>query len=478
MIREKNLIIKLYPNGDYKIFLKFHNTSMKIVIIGAVAAGAKAAAKSKRTLPDAEVVIYTQDEFVSYSSCGLPYFIEGSFEDPEKLIVRSIAKFEESGIRVFNFHKVVEILPNEKKIKVLDVKSGHEFLTDYDKLLIATGAKSFIPDIPKINLHNIFSLRTIDDGIKIREKMLKSRKAVIVGGGYIGLELAEAFIHNGLHVTMLERNFNIMSSLDDDIVSQVTAYIHNTFADKFTILTSANITEFIGDKKVRAIRLSNNNLVSADFVVIASGVTPEIELAKSAGIELGKTGAIKVNSRMMTSIPDIYAAGDCVEKINMISHTPMWIPLGSTANKEGRCAAINMCGGVDDFEGVLGSAVTRFFDMTISKTGLSTKTAQEIGFDVVSALITKRDKAGYMPTVGYVTLKLIADRRSHKILGAQAVGSGDADKRINTLTTGMIRGLTVEDLSDTDMTYAPPYSTSIDPLIDAVRILKEKLACC
>ena len=206
---------------------------MKIVIIGAVAAGAKAAAKAKRILPDAEVVIYTQDEFVSYSSCGLPYFIEGSFEDPEKLIVRSIAKFEESGIKVFNFHRVVEILPNEKKVKVLDIKSGHEFLTEYDKLLIATGAKSFIPDIPKVNLHNIFSLRTIDDGIKIREIMYKSRKVVIVGGGYIGLELAEAFIHNGLQVTMLERNFNIMSALDDDIVSQIMAYIHNNFADKF-----------------------------------------------------------------------------------------------------------------------------------------------------------------------------------------------------------------------------------------------------
>lgn len=451
---------------------------MKIVIIGAVAAGAKAAAKSKRMLPDAEVIIFTQDEYVSYSSCGLPYFIEGNFEDPEKLIVRSITKFEENGIKVHNFHKVVEIIPQDKKIKVLNIKSGHEFYTDYDKLLIATGAKSFIPDIPRINLHNIFSLRTIDDGIKIREAMLKSKKAIIIGGGYIGIELAEAFIHNGLNVVMLERNFNIMSSLDEDIASQINAYIHNNFANKFSILTSATITEFIGDEKVRAVRLSNNNLISADFVAVASGVTPEIELAKNAGIEIGKTGAIKVNSRMMTNIPDIYAAGDCAEKINIITNTPMWMPLGSTANKEGRCAAINMCGGVDDFEGVLGSAVTRFFDMTISKTGLNSNTAQELGYDIVSALITKRDKAGYMPTVGYVTLKLIADRRSHKILGAQAVGSGDADKRINTLTTGLTRGLTVEDLSDTDMTYAPPYSTSIDPLIDAVRILKEKLACC
>lgn len=451
---------------------------MKIVIIGAVAAGAKAAAKSKRLLPDAEIVIYTQDEFVSYSSCGLPYYIEGNFEDPEMLIVRSIAKFQESGIQVHNFHKVLEIIPAEKKIRVKNLIENKEFYTEYDKLLISTGAKSFIPDIPKSHINGIYSLRTLDDGIKIREKMLTSDKVCIIGGGYIGLELAEAFIHNGLHVTMLERNFNIMNTLDDDIISQIMAYIHNNFSDKFTILTSVNIAEFLGEEFVTGIRLADNRVINTDFVTFASGVTPEIELAKSAGVEIGATGAIKVNSRMMTNLPDIYAAGDCVEKINMISYTPMWIPLGSTANKEGRCAAINMCGGVDDFEGVLGSAVTRFFDLTISKTGLNTKTAESLGYDVVSALITKRDKAGYMPTVGYVTLKLIADRRSHKILGAQAVGSGDADKRINTLTTGLIRGLTVEDLSDTDMTYAPPYSTSIDPLIDAVRILKEKLACC
>ena len=408
---------------------------MKIVIIGAVAAGAKAAAKSKRLLPDAEIIIYTQEEFVSYSSCGLPYFIGGSFEDPKKLIVRSIDKFEESGIKVHNFHRVTEIFPEEKQIKVMDIKSGHEFVTDYDKLLIATGAKPRIPDISNIGLHNIFSLRTLDDGIRIRETMLKSKKAVIVGGGYVGLELMEAFVHNGLHVTMLEHNLNIMNYLDDDIISLVTAYIHNSFEKNVVIYTNANITEFIGDERVRAVRLSNNNLISADFVALCSGVEPVVDLAKSAGIALGKTGAIKVNSRKQTNIPDIYAAGDCVEKINMISNTPMWIPLGSTANKEGRCAAINMCGGVEDFEGVLGSAVTRFFDLTISKTGLTTRVAEDLGYDTVSAIITKRDKAGYMPTVGYLTLKLIADRRSHTILGAQAVGSSDADKRINILTT-------------------------------------------
>ena len=452
--------------------------TMKIVIIGAVAAGAKAAAKSKRLLPDAEVVIYTQEEWVSYSACGLPFYVEGNFEDINKLIVRSIPQFEASGIKVFNFHKVVEIISDDKKIKVVDLKSGHEFLTDYDKLLIATGAEAFIPSIENVNLHNVYTLKTLEDGVRIKDCMRKSKKAVIIGGGYIGIELLEAFVHNGVQVTLVEQNYNIMNSLDEDMSSFVVAHIHNYYEDKIKIITGVGVKSLKGNKKVQSVRLANNSLIATDMVVICAGVRPVIDIAQSAGIELGKTGAIKVNSRMQTNLPDIYAAGDCCEKINMISHTPMWIPLGSTANKEGRCAAINMCGGVDDFEGVLGSAVTRFFDLTISKTGLSTQIAQEIGFDVVSAIITKRDKAGYMPSVGYITIKLIADRRSHKILGAQAVGSPDADKRINTLTTGLIRGITVEELSDADMTYAPPFSTSIDPLIDAVQILKQKLSCC
>ena len=450
---------------------------MKIVIIGAVAAGAKAAAKSKRMLPDADVVIYTQEEFVSYSACGLPFYVEGNFDDINKLIVRTIPEFQQAGITVYNLHRVLEIIPADKKIKVVDLKSGHEFFDSYDKLLIATGSSSFIPDIENTSLNNIYTLKTLEDGVHIRDCMRKAKHAVIVGGGYIGIELLEAFVHNGLNVVMVEQSYNIMNSLDEDMSSFVVAYIHNNYSDKVKIITGVGVKEFLGEKKVKGVRLLNNYLLPTDLVVLSTGVRPVVDIAKGAGIDLGKTGAIKVNSRMQTSLPDIYAAGDCCEKINMISNTPMWIPLGSTANKEGRCAAINMCGGVDDFEGVLGSSVTRFFDFTISKTGLSTQVAEELGYDVVSGIITKRDKAGYMPSVGYITLKLIADRRSHKILGAQAVGSPDADKRINTLTTGLIRGITVEELSDADMTYAPPFSTSIDPLIDAVQILKKKLSC-
>ncbi len=471
------MMYKINSIGEFETCCLIQNINMKIVIIGAVAAGAKAAAKTKRLMPDAEVIIYTQEEYVSYSACGLPYYIEGNFEDVKKLIVRTIPEFESKGIKIFNFHRVLKITPQNKTIKVVNLKNNETFDTNYDKLLIATGAMPFIPNIQNVNLEGIYSLKTINDGINIRNAMLKSKHALIIGGGYIGLELLEGFMHNGLNTTLIEKNFSIMNSFDEDMASLISAYILKTFGDKINIITSANITEFTGDGKVNGVKLDNGKVISADMAVICSGVTPVIDIARNAGVELGHTGAIKVNSRMLTSIPDIYAAGDCCEKINMISNTPMWVPLGSTANKEGRCAALNMCGTVDDFEGILGSAVTRFMDMTISRTGLSTKLAESLGYDVVSAIITKRDKAGYMPQVGYVTLKLIADRRSHKLLGAQSVGSGDADKRINTLSTGLIRGMTVEELNDADMTYAPPYSTSIDPLLDAARVLRDKLSC-
>ena len=451
---------------------------MKLIIIGAVAAGAKAAAKAKRLMPDAEIIIYTQEEYISYSGCGLPYYVEGNFESAEKLIVRTIADFEKNGIKVFNFHRVDKINSDRKTVNITNLQTGESFENSYDKLLIATGSKPYMPNIPNSNLNGIYTLKTIQNGIDIRKKMLESKHAIIIGGGYIGIELLEGFTQNNVKVTLLEKNYNIMNTFDEDITSIISAYILKNYGDSINIITSAEITEFLGETSVNGVKLANGQIITTDMVVVASGVVPVVEIAKDAGIELGASGAIKVNSRMQTNIPDIYAAGDCVEKINMISDTPMWVPLGSTANKEGRCAAMNICGVVDDFEGILGSAVTRFMDMTMSRIGLSTKVAESLGYDTVSVIVTKKDKAGYMPTVGYVTLKIIADRRSHKILGAQSIGSGDADKRINTLSTGLIRGITVEELNDTDMTYAPPYSTSIDPLIDAARILKDKLSCC
>lgn len=449
---------------------------MKIIIIGGVAAGAKAAAKSKRLLPDAEVHIYTQDTCVSYSSCGLPYYIAGDFEDWHKLIVRTIEEFEKSGVHIHTLNRVTKILPADKKVLVKNLETNECFFVEYDRLIIATGSFPSKPEIKNNNLKNIFTLRTLQDGINIRETMEKSNHITIVGGGYIAVELIEAFVKNGKNVTVIERSAFILSVFDEEISSLIQTFILENSNDRVKILNEDTVSEFVGEDKVTGVVTQKGFGFETDMVIISTGVRPVVDIAVDAGIELGITGAIKVNSRMQTNIPDIYACGDCVEKINMISHTPVWLPLGSTANKEGRVAAINACGGVEDFEGILNSAVLRYHVLNISMTGLTEKAAQKLGFDTVSVVITKRDRAGYMPKVQNVTLKLIADRRTHRVLGAQAIGCGDADKRVNTVSVGLLSNMRVEDLLDVDLTYAPPFSTSIDILISAARILKSKLS--
>lgn len=447
----------------------------KIVIIGGVAAGTKAAAKSRRLKPDAQIDIYTDDTHVSYSACGLPFFIEGNFNDEEMLIARTVEEFEADNIHIHLLNKVTKILPDKKQILVLDMQSNQKFSIDYDKLVIATGARPFIPPIKNINLKNVFTLRTMEDGIAIKERVLQSKKAVIVGGGYIGVELLEAFVKQGLDVTMIEFAPRIMGVFDDDISDIIKNHILQRNGDKVQIINSDSVVELLGENIVSGVKTKNGLEVDADLVIIAAGVKPNVELAVDAGIELGVTGAIRVNNTMQTSIPDIYAAGDCIEKIHLVSKTPVWVPLGSTANKEGRCAAINLCGGEDKFEGILGSAVTRYFGFTMSITGLTEKQAVKLGFEPVSVTITKFDKVGYMPEAKNITIKLIADKKSRRLLGAQGIGCGDADKRINTLATALINPMTVDDFFSSDLTYAPPYSPSIDPLLTAAENLIKKL---
>lgn len=447
----------------------------KIVIIGGVAAGTKAAAKSRRLKPDAEIDIYTDDTHVSYSACGLPFFIEGNFNEPDMLIARTPEEFEQSNIHIHLLHKCVKILSDKKQIIVLNMEGNEEITVDYDKLLIATGARPFIPPIKNLDLKNVFTLRTLEDGVNIKEKALNSKQVVIVGGGYIGIELLEAFVHLGLDVKMIEFAPHIMSVFDDDISELIKTHILKKDSKNVEIINSDSVIELLGENEVRGVKTKNGLEFNADFVIIATGVKPNVELAIDAGIELGETVAIKVNKKMQTNIPDIYAAGDCAEKTMIVSNTPIWVPLGSTANKEGRSAAINLCGGEDFFAGILGSAVTRYFGFTMSITGLTEKQAVKLGFEPVSATVTKYDKVGYMPNAKNITIKLIADKKTRRLLGAQAIGCGDADKRVNALTSGLICHMSVDNFFSSDLTYAPPYSPSIDPLLTAAENLIKKL---
>lgn len=449
---------------------------MRIVIIGGVAAGAKAAAKSKRMLPDAEVGIYTQDTNVSYSTCGLPYYIEGSFEDWHKLIVRPKIEFEKSGVNVYLEHKVIKINPENKTISVKNIKTEELFEVKYDKLVIATGAEPIIKGFENvIDKKNFFTLRTLEDGIAIRNKMRSVQNITLVGGGYINIELLEAFVKNGKNVILIERSPFIMPILDEDISILVQTYILENSDNHVKIITEDSVSEFLGEDEITGIITKNGIGFDTQMVVLSVGVRPVVDIAREAGIELGITGAIKVNSRMETNIKDIYACGDCAEKVHIISNTPVWIPLGSTANKEGRTAAMNLCGEHKDFEGVLGSSVTRYLNLNISKCGLTEREARKLGYDTVSTVVTKKDKAGYMPEVENITLKLVADMRSHKILGAQAIGCGDADKKIDSISVGLANNMEVKDLLDVDLTYAPPFSASVDILHSAARIIQSKL---
>lgn len=449
---------------------------MKIVILGGVAAGAKAAAKSRRLLPDAEIDLYTDDTHISYSSCGLPYYIEGNFEDYRLLLVVSPEEFEKKNIHVHLKNRAVKIIPESKQVLIQDLTAQRVFLVEYDKLIIAVGARPVIPKIKNVNLPNVFTLRKIEDGILIKEMVLKSNKATIIGGGYIGIELLEALVKQNLKVTLIEYSPFVMTTFDEDMSKLIQDQLNSINNGRFEIMTSEIVTEFSGDVRgVKSVKTGTGKEFETDFVVICTGATPNVEIAKDAGIALGVTGAIRVNAKMETNIKDIYACGDCVEEHLVVSDTKIWLPLGSNANKEGRTAAINACGGDDKFYGVLGSSVTRCLNLTMSMTGLTEKKAQALGYQPVSVTVTKNDKVGYMPNVNNITLKLIADSETGKLLGAQAVGAGDADKRINALAAALLAGMTVDEFYKNDLTYAPPFSPTIDPLLNAAQILMGKV---
>lgn len=447
-----------------------------LVIIGGVAAGAKAAAKARRENLDMKISIYSEGQNISYSACGLPYYIEDIVKNSARLLVRSPEKFKErDDVDVYVQHKVTKIKTEEKKVEILNLINNEKLEIEYTKLLITTGAYPFVPNLEGMNLNNIHTLRTITDGTNIKNLVQKGKKVVIVGAGYIGLELTEAFHNQGLDITLIEMTPQVLPVLDADMVSELTSYLVEE--KKINIITADPVKRFIGDElgNVKQVETQSGKLFDADFAVLSLGVKPDIELAKNAGIEIGQTGAIKVNERMQTNIPDIYAAGDCVEKKHLVTGKPVWIPLGSTANKEGRVAAVNITGNKEIFRGILGSHVAKIFDYTVSGTSLNEKQAKALGIDYEFAIVSNRDRAGYMPQVGMLMIKIMADKVTRKIIGAQVTGTGDVDKRINVLATAISGGMTVDDLTDIDITYAPPFSPTIDPVLTAAQVLKNKL---
>ena len=444
---------------------------MRIVIIGAVAAGTSAAAKARRNDDFAEIVIYEKDKDISYSGCGLPYYIGGDIEDINELTPRDVKFFKDKyDIEVKIQHEVISVDPDKKVLIIKNLLTDEEFEDHYDKLVLATGASPFIPKIEGIDKKHVFFLRNVENArdIKFFIEENKPTKAVIAGTGFIGFEVLESLVNYSIDVTIVEVADKITPNLDIDMAS----FLENTLVKKgIKILKSTSINKIL-DKEII---LSNDSTLDADLVIMATGVRPNVSLAKQMGVKLGITGAIEVNDRMETSITDVYAAGDCIETFNIITGKPVYRPLGTTANKTGRIAGDALSGGSLTYRGNLSTGIFKLFDLSIGSSGLSEKEAITEGYDVEVVHNIKPNKPSYMNGQEMV-IKAIADRKSKRLLGVQIVGYEGVDKRIDVFATLLTYKATVDELFHLDLSYAPPFSTTKDPVHYTGMILENAIS--
>jgi len=452
---------------------------MKVVIVGGVAAGPKVAAKVIRLAPDADVTIVEKGKFLSYAGCGLPYYVSGVVKEQAELmstpvgVVRDPEFFQKvKNIHVMNYTEATKVDCSGKRVQVRG-RDGEQSWLDYDKLVLATGGVPVVPPLPNVKLKNIFTLHGVHDaeGIKTLLAQDKARDVVIVGGGLIGVEAAEALVEKGCRVTIVEMLPQILGMLDWEIAKLVEQHMES---HGVKVLTGTKVESFEGNGQVQW-AVTDQGRLPADMVVLSIGVRPNIKLARDAGLEIGTTGAIKVDQQMRTSDPDIYAAGDCVECQDLLTGKSCYVPLGSTANKQGRVAANSLCGRTDTFPGVLGSTVCKVFDYSVSRTGLSETAAGKLGYEVVTTMAPGPDKAHFMPAAKPLLLKLVADKNSRRLLGAQATGPGVGDKRIDVAAMAITGGMTVDQLANADLSYAPPYAPAMDNIITAANVARNKL---
>lgn len=453
---------------------------MKVVIIGGVAAGPKIASKVMRLKPRTDVTIIEKGDILSYAGCGLPYYVSGVVKEQKELLstplgtVRDPIFFQNvKNVKVMNRTEALEIDRAGKKVKIRNLFSGEIRWISYDKLALTTGATPVIPPIPGTELRNIFTLHGVRDaeGIKAHIGEMKARDVVLLGGGLIGVEMTEALAARGCRVTIVEMRNQILGSFDWEIATLLTQYMESKGV---RVMTDTTPKAFIGKELVQGV-VTNKGILPADMVVMGVGVRPQVELAKRADLEIGSTGAIKVDERMCTSDPDIYAAGDCVESQDILTGEACYVPLGSTANKQGRVAAVNICGGDETFPGVVGSTVCKIFNYCVARTGLTEKWARKLGYDPVTVLSGSPDREPFMPGTQTLMLKLVADRRTRRLLGIQALGPGQGDKRIDVAATAITAGMTVDQIATLDLCYAPPYSLAMDNLITGANIARNKL---
>lgn len=437
---------------------------MKVVIIGGVAGGATAAARIRRLDEQAEIFVFERSGYISYANCGLPYYIGGVIENPQQLTLQTPESFfSRFRVHMKVHHEVTAIHPERKTVSVKNLESGEIFEESYDKLLLSPGAKPTQPRLPGVGIDKLFTLRTVEDTFRIKEYINNNhpKSAVLAGGGFISLELAENLRELGMDVTIVQRPKQLMNPFDSDMAS----FIHSEMRRHGIQLALGHTVEGFAEKEDGVeVLLKEEPSLCADMVVLAIGVTPDTYLAGEAGLELGIKGSILVNDRMETSIPDIYAVGDAVQVKHYVTGQEALISLAGPANRQGRIAADNICGGDSRYPGSQGSSVIKVFDMTAASTGLNETNAKKVGLDVDKVILSPMSHAGYYPGGRLMTMKVVFEKETYRLLGAQIVGYEGVDKRIDVLATAIHTGMKATELKDLDLAYAPPYSSAKDPV--------------
>jgi len=453
----------------------------KVLIIGGVACGGKVAARLRRLDPEAEITVLEKGEFLSYAGCGLPFYVQGIVKEYRDLmstpigVIRDAAFFRKvKKVEVLTRHMATRIDRENRKVSAIDLSTGQEKEFPYEELVLATGGSPIRPKLPGVDMNRIYTLWTMDDALAMRAALDSGaiRTAVIIGGGLVGLEVVEALHARGVEVSVVEALDRPLPALfDEEFSGRVRKVLERKGVHFYG---GERVTEILGEGCTLTGVRTNARDLPCDMVLMAIGVMPNTLLANEAGLALGPSGGIAVDHAMRTSDPHIYAGGDCVETFNLLTGKPVRQPMGSTANRQGRVIADAIAGRKTEFKGVLGTAILRLFETTAGRTGLSLEAARDAGFDPISVAIMNSDKPHFMPGSAPVILKIVADRGTGRILGAQAFGPGDVSKRLDTLVAAITGRLTIDDLADADLGYAPPYSTALDPLTHAANALRNK----
>lgn len=448
---------------------------MKVVIVGGVAGGATAAARIRRLDESAQIHVFERSGYVSYANCGLPYYIGGIITDPEELTLQTPESFwNRFRIHMHVHHEVTAIHPEQKTVTVLNRETGQTFEEAYDKLLLAPGAKPIVPDFQDTMPDGVFTLRTVEDTFRIRQftEKNKPRSAVLAGGGFISLELAENLREMGLEVTIVQKLNHLLNPMDYDMAT----FLHGKMRSRgIRLVLGKSVAGLSAAREGIQVQVENHPPLTADMVILAIGVRPDNSLAKDAGLALGAAGSILVNDRMETALPDIYAVGDAVQIRHQVSGKDVRIALAGPANKQGRIAADNICGGDSHYAGAQGSSIIKLFDMTAAVTGLNEKAAADAGIDYDKVYLSPSSHASYYPGAKTMTMKILFERNTLRLLGAQIIGFDGVDKRIDVLAAAIYAGLSARDLTELDLAYAPPYASAKDP-VNLAGYLIENLA--